>query len=67
MTSRKLQQTISRVTAILQSIVLNLSTLESESRQFGACFPTSVLRLRTELNGSRRDLLALMESPYETL
>lgn len=47
--------------------VLKLITPESGLRQFRVWFPTSITKLVIELNGSRCDLLALMELLYTTL
>ena len=64
MTPRKLQQTTSRVAVLFSSTLVSLTKVESESRQFRTWFSTSVLRLRTELNGSRRSFLCVTLNRY---
>ena len=51
-------------TVLLLSTLVILTKVESESRQFCAWFPTSVLRLRTELNGSRRSFLCVISNRH---
>lgn len=51
-------------TVLLLSTLVVLTKVESKSRQFCAWFPTSVLRLRTELNGSRRSFLCVISNRH---
>lgn len=59
MTPCRLQWIISHFTVPFPSTLVILTKVESESRGVCVWFSTSVLRLRTELNGSRRFFLCV--------
>ena len=51
-------------TALFPSTLVSLTKVESESRQFCAWFPTSLVKLTTELNGSRRSFLCVISNRH---